>query len=140
MASFQLFTGIMEGVVAIVSAVFCCRAVCCGRQTNTGMSDMSNTQSGATTAPVPMQPTFGCHGTIASEDCLYCAGLSAIFCCFARRTNTEMDMFNTQIRATIGVPNADIGSYTAIPIGISKYLMTISQMRRRQSSNMYFEH
>jgi hypothetical protein len=117
MACIQLFTGLMEGVVAIACAVFCCRAVCCGRQTNTGMSDMSNTQSGATTAPVPMQPTFGVHGTIASEDCLYCAGLSAIFCCFGQRTNTEMDMFNTRIGATIGVPNVP---YTAIPIGMFK--------------------
>jgi hypothetical protein len=45
MSCIQMLCGLMEGVVAITSAAFCCRAVCCGRRANTGMV-MFNPQGG----------------------------------------------------------------------------------------------
>jgi hypothetical protein len=48
MCYIQMLTGVIEGCVAIVSAAFCCGAVCCGRRTNTEI-EMFNTQKGATT-------------------------------------------------------------------------------------------
>jgi hypothetical protein len=44
-----MLSGLMEGVVAITSAAFCCRAVCCGRRRNTAGMVMFNPQGRVTT-------------------------------------------------------------------------------------------
>ena len=53
---FQIFIGLLQGVVAIITAAFSCRAVCCGRKSHPGavIFTSGNTAGDQTFTTIPL--------------------------------------------------------------------------------------